>query len=341
MYEDGSDGYGRRVSIMSVPRQRWSLAERSLAAIIRTMPTGTQLIYVDGGSPPRISRQLEQLVRDAGGIWIRRDCALAANEARNLGVAHADREFVISVDNDVVPHEHWVERLVDCADETGAGVVGPNILEGPEESSRLVHTAGGRFEIHDGAVQINEHYHQHQPLDSIDDMVRRPSSQLEFHALLMRRTLLDAMGPFDERVRSIADHEDVVLGAARLGFECWFEPSSVVLFMNKIPLDDDEIGFWQLRWSEAFNNDGLDRFAEKWEIDPHSGWTEEARWWSAAERTRWMHGRSSLHSYAGRAFRKAFWTPGISRPARRFEQRFVSRRFRHEVQRRRAVLGHD
>ncbi len=149
------------------------------------------------------------------------------------------------------------------------------------------------------------------------------------------------MGPFDEMVRSIADHEDVVLEGARLGFECWFEPSSIVLFLNMIPLDDDEIGFWQLRWSEAFNNLGLDRFAEKWEIAPHRGWAEEARWWSAAERTRWMHGRSRLHGYAGRALRKAFWTPVVSAPARACEQRLVSRRARHEVERRLAVLGHD
>ncbi len=335
--------YGSRLSVVVVPRQRWSIAERSLAAVLATLPSGTQLIYVDGGSPPRISANLERMVRNTNGVWLRKDCVLMGNEARNLGIAHADREFVLSVDNDVVPSAQWIERLIDRADSTGAAIVGPLILHGSDESSDVVHIAGGRLRIDDGVLTVNTRDHALERLEAIrDTLTAHASSQLEFHALLIRKSFLDEIGPLDEQLLSMGDHEDLMLTAARRGRETWFEPASVVTYLTMIPLDEDEIGYWRLRWSDAFNGASLDHFARQWQIDPRRGWPGHARQWAASERTRWMHGRTRLHSYAGRALRRAFWTPAIANPARGLEDRAIGRRrSRPERARRRAVLGHD
>jgi GT2 family glycosyltransferase len=335
--------YGKRVSVVIVPRQRWSLAERSLAAVLATVPQGAQVIYVDGGSPSHISANLERMVRAADGVWVRKDCVLMGNEARNLAIPHVDRELVLFVDNDVHPAPRWIEPLVDCADVTGAAAVGPLILHGSNESSDVVHLAGGQLLVEDGVLTRNTRDRALERLGTIrDSLMARPSTQLEFHALLLRRSFLDRIGLLDEELRSMGDHEDVMLAAARLGLETWFEPSSVVTYLTMIPLADDEIGYWRLRWSDRYTDGSLDQFSRTWEVDPARGWPAHARQWAAAERTRWMHGRGRLHSSAGRALRKLMWTPVVARPVRRLEDRLIGRRrVTHELLRRRAVLGHD
>jgi GT2 family glycosyltransferase len=338
-----ADAYGERLSIVIVPRQRWSLAERSLAAVLATVPPGAQLIYVDGGSPAHVSANLERMVREADGVWLRRDCVLMGNEARNLAMAHVDRELVLFVDNDVHPSPCWIEPLVDRADATGAAAVGPLILHGSSESSDVVHIAGGQVLVENGVLTLNTRDHALERLGAIRDTVTAgPSTQLEFHALLLRRSFLDRIGPFDEELRSMGDHEDVMLAAARLGLETWFEPSSLLTYLTMIPLADDEIGYWRLRWSDRFTDGSLDHFARRWQVDPARGWPAHARQWAAAERTRWMHGRTWLHSSAGRALRKLMWTPVVAKPARTLEDRLIGRRrVGRELQRRRSVLGHE
>jgi GT2 family glycosyltransferase len=314
---------------------------RSLRSVLDHLPGGVELVYVDGGSPDDVARELESMVRDAGGTWIRRDCVLTGNEARNLARVHATREYVLFIDNDVFPHDGFAEHLVRCAEETGAAMVAPVILHGSKESSREIHIAGGRTEIVDGVLAVNKHLHEFEQLDDVrSQLQRRPTGQLEFHCFLMRRSVLETLGGFDEALQSMADHEDVVFGVQRLGLEIWIEPAAVVLYLNRVPLDDREVPFWLWRYSERANNASIDHFTAKWQLAPDRGWPEVARMWSAAERTRWMHGRGPGYEQVGKALRKAFWTGPVSPLARRVETTIYGRRTAGEVARRRAVLGH-
>jgi GT2 family glycosyltransferase len=329
------------ISVVVVPRQRWSFAERSLATVLEHLPDGVQLVYVDGGSPPHISRRLEAAVGEVSGVWIRRDCVLAGNEARNLGVEAATGRYVVFVDNDVVPRAGWLEALVSCADETGAAAVGPIILQGRDESTAVVHSADGDLIIDDG-VLTHVQRHVLEDLDqAVEAVGRRRTDQLEFHTMLVRREVLDQLGPLDEELKSMGDHEDLMLSIRQAGGEAWVDAASVVAYLTMVPLDPGEVAYWQLRWSEQWNRGSVERFAEKWGLDIDAGWPAGAARWASAERTRWYHGRSRLHHHAGRALRRAFNTPVLSDPCRRFEQRVVSRRCVDEVTRRQAVLGHD
>lgn len=329
------------ISVVVVPRQRWSFAERSLAAVLEHLPAGVQLVYVDGGSPSHISGRLEEAVGAASGVWIRRDCVLAGNEARNLGLRAATGRYVVFVDNDVVPRAGWIEALVRCADETDAAAVGPIILQGRDESTAVVHSADGDLIIDDGVLANVQRY----VLEDVDKVAgtigRRRTETLEFHAILVRREVLDEVGPFDEQLKSMADHEDLMLSIRRAGREVWVEASSVVVYLTMVPLDPDEVAYWQLRWSEQWNRASIARFTEKWGLAIDAGWPAGAVQWSSAERTRWYEGRTRLQHHAGRVARRAFHTPVLSDPSRRFEQRVVSRRGSEEVARRRTVLGHD
>ncbi len=299
------------------------------------MPVGSQLIYVDGGAPTDVSAELQSLVEQHGGEWIRRDCVLAGNEARNLAMPFVDREFVVFIDNDVIPAPEWVERLIECADETDAAVVGPLILHGPSEQSKQIHIAGGRLSIVDGVMVENHHLHAYQDIDAVrSQLERQRSDQLEFHSILMRSSFARDIAPFDEEIRTMGENEDVTLAATARGLECWFEPSASVTYLTMIRLEDYELGYWQLRWSEEWNRRSLERCGEKWGISVDEGWPVNARMWATRERTRWYHGRSALYSNAGKTVRglnKHIW---LSRLTRGIEERVMSRHKRVEIDRR-------
>ncbi|NNE12091.1 MAG: glycosyltransferase [Ilumatobacter sp.] len=336
-HEEGDDSgtIGDRVSVIVAPRQRWSLTTRSLEAVIAAMPAGCQLVYVDGGAPAAISDELRTMVDAAGGTFIRRECVLSGNEGRNLGLEVADREFVVFVDNDVIPGDPWIEPLVRCADETGAVIVGPLVYHGRDESSRTIHVAGGDVEITDGVMETNSRRFEYRQHDEVsDELVRQATQQLEFHCMMVRTSFAEEIAPLDEGLSTLGDHEDVVLQAHHRGLGVWLEPESTITYLSMIRLEDDEIGYWQMRWSEDWNRQSLERFCDKWDLDIGRGWPAAARRWASRERTRWYHGRSQLFGYAGRAFRLANRYQVGALLTRSIEERAMSRQRHHEIERR-------
>ena len=73
-------------------------------------------------------------------------CCPAWSQARNLGARHARGKHLVFVDNDIFVEPGWLASLTKCAEDTGAGVVGPLYLKG-EPDGPLVHCAGGSIEF--------------------------------------------------------------------------------------------------------------------------------------------------------------------------------------------------
>merc|ERR1712224_604909 len=117
----------------------------SLNAVFDTADLPFRMIYVDGGSPKAISDELKANVESQGHTFIRRPGYVTPNDARNIALPLVDTPYVVFIDNDVVFSEGWLSALVNCAEETGAGLVTPTILVGP--ASRMpnlkIHHAGG------------------------------------------------------------------------------------------------------------------------------------------------------------------------------------------------------
>ena len=88
------------------------------------------------------------------------------------------------------------------------------------------------------------------------------------------------------------------------------------------------------RWSEDWNSRSLERFAEKWGVDPDRGWPLRARRWAAGQRTRWYHGRGPVREIAGKAVRFSTRYPGIDPIARFGENKLMNRPAATERERR-------
>ncbi len=332
---------GERLNLAIVPRQRWSLSVDSLDATLDQTPDGTALVYVDGGSPPDIAAELHARVESYGGRYIRVDCVLTPNEARNLAIAECDREYVIIHDNDVFPRDNWAEKLVQCADDTGAAMVAPTVLHGPSTKTDEIHIAGGEIHITEDRVmdRNNRHYSHTKMADLPEKLERQPTSQIEFHSCLIRNELLQQIAPLDEGIRSMADHEDVTMAIEALGGSLYHEPAAIVVYVLMAVVEKREWGYWQLRWSNEWNSQSFDTFCTKWDIRRDKGWPEWAELWATRERTWWYHRQNVAMTWLGKGLRFSGRWKITSKPVSALEE-LVVRQGRAERKRRIAVLGH-
>jgi GT2 family glycosyltransferase len=259
------------VSLVIVPRERFSESLASLDSVLEHTRGPYELAYVDAGSPRSIREGLRSRARHHGFRLIRTEQMLSPNRARNLGLAHARGRYVAFLDNDVIVTPGWLEPLIACAEETGAAVVGPLICEG-RPVHQIVHFAGGEARVEEKEVdgtltrRLVEVVHgQLEPLDALRPGLRRAPCELaELHCLLARREIFDRVGPLDESL-STKEHLDFCMRVRDAGESVYLEPASVVTFLIGPPTLSDMV-YYMLRWSDAWERSSLEHFRDTWRL---------------------------------------------------------------------------
>ncbi|BAU48088.1 glycosyl transferase family 2 [Sulfurifustis variabilis] len=257
-----------KVSVIVVPRERFSETRRSLESIYRCTRMPFELVYVDGGSPAGVARYLREAARRRGFRLLRRERYLMPNEARNIGAEAASGRLLVFIDNDVVAWPGWLEALVACAEETGAWAVGPVVCIGPPGDD-LIHVTrgelheveeGGRRRIEDAMIGINERLRDLRP-----SLARSPCDYVEFHCMLARREALERIGGFDEGMRTTREHIDFCLAVRREGGSIYFEPDACVTHVPPwcgFALSD--LPYFLLRWNDDWARESIVHFQRKW-----------------------------------------------------------------------------
>ena len=250
-----------------MPRERFSCTSRSLESIYEHTDIPFSLVYVDGGSPARTRRYLAQKARQHDFKLIRTERYLSPNQARNLGLQQVESKYAVFVDNDVLVSPGWLQALVDCAEKTGAWVVSPLTLIG-EPGSQTIHAAGGTVQIKEEQGQrvfyIKHGFAGKSLADVAADLHPQPSELAEFHCMLILTEAGRRIGPFDERLFSMHEHEDFCLAVRECGGLVYLEPRSVITYVSPPPFAWSDLPFFMLRWSEAWNSDSHEHFRNKW-----------------------------------------------------------------------------
>ena len=260
-----------RASIVVVPRERFSAARESLESLLANTEPPFELIYVDGGSPRSLRTWLEEQAADRGFRLLRRDHYLSPNEARNIGLAEVDTEFVAFIDNDVLVQPGWLAKLIECADETGAAAVGPLTCEYDFDT---VHFAGGDVEITEEGedeeiarhVRERMYFPQRKVAAVSSELVRQEVRLCEFHCVMARTEAVREIGGLDEGLLNTREHLDFSLALAKNGGTVWFEPESVVAYTPPPPLQLSDLHFYVLRWSDDWERRSLEHFRRKWDL---------------------------------------------------------------------------
>lgn len=254
-------------TIVVVPRDHFSDTRESLESLYANTRPGCPLVYVDGGSPPPTAAYLREQAAARGFDLVRYHHYLSPNRARNLGAARARTRYVVFVENDVIVAPGWLAPLVDCADATGAAVVGPLNFEN-RPLFETVHFAGGEAKI---IVTQENGTERHTLVERMHKTnippSHAPTDTAEFHCMLVRSDVLRRLGGFDENMLSTRDHIDFCLMLQQAGEKIYLEPRSKVNFLAPAPLRMADVPYFALRWSDLWDLSSVHHLRDKWKLD--------------------------------------------------------------------------
>jgi GT2 family glycosyltransferase len=244
------------------------------------LPAPYRLVYVDGGSPPRVRDALAELAVRRDFTLVRTEHYLSGNEARNLAFDRVDTEFVAFLDNDVFLSPGWLPTLEAAADRHGAAVVAPVYGVAKDKASEPeVHVAGSDEPVYtaeDGRrrYRMGARHEAAAPEAVLPTLEAEPTAQAEFHCFFARTDAVRGIMPLDEQLPSMNEHIDAALRIRAGGGTVWLEPSVFVVYRAP-KIEPSDLRYHVLRWSPEWNRTSIRRFEELWDIhpdDPTSEW---------------------------------------------------------------------
>jgi len=179
----------------------------------------------------------------------------------NLGAGLTTSELILSANPDAAPEPGAVAALREFMERhPRCGVAGPRMVfpDGSRQPSRR------RFPTVTGTIVrrtplrlvVPQKRHFHLDEDTPDEPIQAEWMLAAF--LLMRRTMLEELGGFDEGFRLYGEDIDLQYRAMQAGWERWYVPAAVVRHEHKAETDKR----WLTRrtlWHWA----GITRFVRK------------------------------------------------------------------------------
>jgi len=258
------------VTIVVSFRERWRFTAKAIEGIIDNTTGQFGIVLLDSGMPQNVRDEVQQH-HDSGAIEIV-DVGRGTlpNHGRAIVAGRLKSKYAVFIDNDIIVMPDWLDRLVDCAETTGAGIVGPLYLMGNDGEADLVHMAGGDLAIaqEDGGLRMADtHRHSMRKLADIEPELRREICDFaEYHCLLMRREVYSAEGMFDRDIVTVHEHIHASLLAREMGYETWLEPGSKVKYLSFSPWLTGECADFRHRWDLSTAEDSLTHFASRWGV---------------------------------------------------------------------------
>lgn len=171
---------GPRVSIVITYYRQGSLVRDAIASALGQDYPNVEVVVVDDGSPP--GEEAAPIVADYPGARLVRKPNGGVSSARNVGWRASGGEYVVFLDGD--------DTLLPHAVSTGVRVLG----EHPE--CGFVHGVSERRALDGRLLEVRE------PLvgafDHFEALLRRNFVR-GLHAVMLRRTAVEAVGGYDER----------------------------------------------------------------------------------------------------------------------------------------------
>jgi Glycosyl transferase family 2 len=286
-----------KVLLVVGPRERFSYTRESLESIYHDTHYPFDLVYVNVCSPAPIRRYLEEQAQQKSFTLLHTDYYISPNQARNVGLRylfnHAPNryKYVVMIENDVIVKPGWLTKLVQCAEETGAAVVGPLTCIG-QPVHQVIHNAGGKSQIITEVKgdRIRRRIYQSAALtgkavaEVAEKLHRKKTDYVEFHCMLVRTAIFEKTGLLDEGMLATREHIDFCFMVTEAGGSIYSEREAVVttdtvgIETNKKGLIDwfgamhlpdfkwSDLPYFMLRWSDAWDLASLHHLRDKWNL---------------------------------------------------------------------------
>ncbi|MFO1120783.1 MAG: glycosyltransferase [Hyphomicrobiales bacterium] len=301
----------QKVTIVMAPRERHYAVIPSLLSLFATVSEQIRVIVVQGDLPEDLAQQLHDLSRLRMFELIAPAYPLYPQEARNLGIAKCETEYVLITDNDMEYEAGWLEALVANADIHQADLVAPLIFIGPPRT-KIIHHAGGRITTSiaaDGTRRAEEdHQLENRNIDDVNpEDLGHYNEVVEFHCFLTRRKFLSRLGPLDERLIT-REQIDYALRARMLGATVTFEATARVTYMAKRQFTNLDLAYLSFRWNDTQALAAMGVVEDNWGISIDK----------AALMNNW------IRAHRVRAYRTRYTIMAKSMPTNEFFHRFMA-----------------
>jgi GT2 family glycosyltransferase len=286
-----------RVALIVGPRERFSYARESLESIYNDTEYPFDLIYVDVCSPAPIRRYLEKKAQEKQFKLLHTEYYISPNQARNVGLQYVlsqakdQYKYIVFVENDVIVKRGWLSKLVECAEETGAAVVGPLTCIG-QPAHQVIHNAGGQSyiftEVKNGLtrrrIRQKAYLTGRAIADVTDQLHRTQCDYVEFHCMLARTEIFEKTGLLDEGMLATREHIDFCFMVTQAGGTIYSEREAVVTsdtlgvatnqkgltaWFGYLQLPDfklSDLPYFMLRWNDAWDLASLQHLRDKWNL---------------------------------------------------------------------------
>ncbi|MBA5868777.1 MAG: glycosyltransferase [Nitrospira sp. CR2.1] len=246
-----------------------ALTQQCLQALAEvTDGVSYEVVVVDNGSSDGVETFLQTLGGDVQVI--RNEQNLGFSKACNQGARAARGEFLVFLNNDTIPLKGWLTALVDEARaHADVAVVGSKLLF---EDGTIQH-AGVAF-----SREWFLPYHLYRGGNANAACVsrRRELQCVTAACMLVRRTVFDQAGGFDEGYRNGFEDVDLCLKIRKLEWKIVYQPKSVLYHLeSKTP------------GRKAHELDNSRRLHERW----------GACWWLADEDLLHFEDGYAIHTY--------------------------------------------
>ncbi|MGF1482137.1 MAG: glycosyltransferase family 2 protein [Cyanophyceae cyanobacterium] len=284
-----------KVTLVVGPRERFSYAQKSLESIYDNTDYPFELVYVDVCSPAPVRRYLEAKAQEKQFQILDTDYYISPNQARNLGLRYVlertDSDYVVFIENDVVVKRGWLTKLVECAEETGAAVVGPLTCIGQPEH-QVIHNAGGKSyiltEVKNGKtkrrIRQSAYLTGRAVADVTEQLHRTQCDYVEFHCMLVRTAIFEQIGLLDEGMLATREHIDFCFVVTQAGGTIYSEREAYVTtdtlgiasnqtglqaWFGYLQIPDfqwSDLPYFMVRWSDAWDLASLHHLRDKWKL---------------------------------------------------------------------------
>jgi GT2 family glycosyltransferase/glycosyltransferase involved in cell wall biosynthesis len=193
---------------------------RCLESVVRHTTTPYSLILVDDASEPETRDYLAEFASAHGATLLRNEEAKRYTRAANQGLARSSADYVVLLNSDTIVTPEWLDRMVACIEsDPQIGIVGPLSNTASWQSIPQVES--------EGDWASNPLPPTMTPAD-MARLVARYSARtyprmpfLNGFCLLIRRRLIDGIGPFDEERfgQGYGEEDDLALRARKAGWQ--------------------------------------------------------------------------------------------------------------------------
>ena len=311
------------VTIVVVPRDHFSDTQEALESVYANSNHPFDLVYVDGGSPKSVPRYLRQQAKHRRFRLIRTEHYLSPNGARNLGACGLTTRYMVFIDNDVVVAKDWLAPLVECAETTGAAIVGPLTFE-RRPVHTMVHFTGGEARIEDAVVKGTNERHLIDTISHKVPLQPTVTEVAEFHCMLVRTVAFLRVGGLDEKMLSTRENLDFCMHVRNHGGTIYSEPRSRITYLPPEILKVSDMAFFALRWSDDWDMSSFRYFRDKWNLTEDAYFLRQYR--HLGWRRREMLMRNGLFRWlvSTRLKKAAEW---VLRPLERRLNKWISHRY--------------